>query len=158
MNMTLKKLSALLGVVAVIGVAGCADRLIPTAYAGILATVMPVAAMLVLIGASSSSSLLIVFALLFGAGMGVKTVVQATAAPEFLGIRDYGALQGILSTPVQIVQAASPFVAALLWQWSGGYELLTYVLLGCCAVSAITFGSAAWISRSNAFASQAGVM
>ena len=47
-----------------------------------------------------------------------------------LGIRDYGALQGILMTPVQILQAASPFVAALLWQWSGGYELLTYVLLG----------------------------
>lgn len=134
------------------------DRLILTAYAGLLATVMPVAAMLVLIGASSSSSLLIVFALLFGAGMGVKTVVQATAAPEFLGIQDYGALQGILTTPVQIVQAASPFVAALLWQWSSGYELLTYVLLACCAVSALTFGSAAWISRSNAFRSQAGVL
>ena len=158
--------AAAVGLYAVIGpsqvlgrfVMFAADRLIPTAYAGILATVMPVAAMLVLIGASSSSSLLIVFALLFGAGMGVKTVVQATAAPEFLGIRDYGALQGILTAPVQIVQAASPFVAALLWQWSGGYELLTYVLLGCCAVSAITFGSAAWISRSNAFRSQAGVM
>jgi MFS family permease len=133
------------------------DRLIPTACAGLVATVMPVAAMLVLMGVSSSSGLLIVFALLFGAGMGVKTVVQATAAPEFLGIRDYGALQGILTTPVLIVQAASPFVAALLWHWSGGYELLTYVLLGCSGVSAITFGCAAWMSPSGAFQSPAGV-
>jgi hypothetical protein len=103
--------------------------------------------MLILVWLTAGSGLALLFSVLFGAGMGIKTVVQATAAPEFLGIREYGALQGILSTPVQLVQAASPFAAALLWQWSGNYNVLDGLLLACTIVSAATFGAAAWLAR-----------
>lgn len=80
------------------------DRLIPTGAAGVFATTLPVVAMLVLIAVSPDSVLFLAFPVLFGAGMGIKTIVQATAAPEFLGIREYGALQGLLAMPAQIVR------------------------------------------------------
>ena len=119
----------------------------PTGAAGALATTLPVLGMLVLIGVSPSSLFFAAFPLLFGAGMRIKTIVQATAAPEFLGISEYGALQGLLATPAQIVQAASPFIAALLWQWTGNYDALKLILLLCASVSALAFGLAAWLSR-----------
>jgi hypothetical protein len=119
-----------------------ADRLLPTSLSGIVATVLPVLAMLVLIAVAPTSNSAFLFPLLFGAGMGIKTVVQATAAPEFLVIREYGALQGILSMPVQLTQAAAPLIAALLWQWSGSYVLLTLVLLASAVASAMTFAAA----------------
>lgn len=40
-----------------------------------------------MIGASRDSGLWYLFPVLFGVGMGIKTVVQATAAPEFLGFQ-----------------------------------------------------------------------
>ena len=39
--------------------------------------------------------------------MGIKTIVQATAAPEFLGRASYGALQGALMAPVLLAQAVT---------------------------------------------------
>jgi hypothetical protein len=87
------------------------------------------------------------FAILFGAGMGIKTVVQATAAPELLKISEYGALQGLLSTPVQITQAVTPFLAALIWQWSGGYALVELLLTGAALLSSACFAAAVWLSR-----------
>jgi MFS family permease len=123
------------------------DRLVPTGAAGALATTLPVLAMLVLIASPLEHPLFYAFPILFGAGMGIKTIVQATAAPEFLGIDEYGALQGLLAMPAQIVQAASPFIAALLWQWTGGYGLLQLVLLLSAATSALTFGLAALLPR-----------
>jgi MFS family permease len=123
------------------------DRFIPTGAAGVFATALPVLAMLVLISVSPMSPWFLAFPILFGAGMGIKTIVQATAAPEFLRIEEYGALQGLLAMPAQIVQAASPFVAAVLWQWSGDYEVLEFVLLTTASVSALFFGLAAWLSH-----------
>ncbi|WP_373503628.1 MFS transporter [Aestuariivirga sp.] len=127
------------------------DRFIPTGAAGVFATALPVLAMLVLVSVSPMSTWFLAFPILFGAGMGIKTIVQATAAPEFLRIQEYGALQGLLAMPAQIVQAASPFFAALLWQWSGGYEALEFVLLATATVSALSFGLAAWLSRHRGF-------
>ena len=60
-------------------------RALPIGHAGIVATVLPVIAMIVLLGVTPTANFSFLFALLFGAGMGIKTVVQATAAPELLG-------------------------------------------------------------------------
>lgn len=123
------------------------DRLIPTGTAGLIATSLPVIAMLVLAGLSPQSAFVYLFPVLFGAGMGIKTIVQATAAPEFLKINDYGALQGLLAMPAQMVQAGSPFIAALLWQWSGNYDALERALLVTAGLSALSFATAAWLAR-----------
>ncbi|HZF34121.1 MAG TPA: MFS transporter, partial [Candidatus Angelobacter sp.] len=57
------------------------ERWLTATIAGIVATALPVAA-LVILGATAPDSLSVyVFAVAFGAGMGIKTIVQATAAP-----------------------------------------------------------------------------
>ncbi|HZF33964.1 MAG TPA: hypothetical protein VE914_09200, partial [Candidatus Angelobacter sp.] len=111
-----------------------------------VATALPVAA-LVILGATAPDSLSVyVFAVAFGAGMGIKTIVQATAAPEFLGREGYGALQGSIMTPIYAAQAVSPFAAAMTWQFGGGYDPLERVLLLCAVVSAVAFALAAFLA------------
>jgi MFS family permease len=125
------------------------DRVIPISVAGLAGTLLPVAAMLALMNAPLDSLLALLFPLLFGAGMGIKTLVQATAAPEFLGEKSYGTLQGVIMFPVLVSQAAAPFIAASLWQETGSYTLLQSVLLGMAIISALAFALAAWLSRSR---------
>jgi len=122
------------------------ERWLTATIAGIVATALPVAA-LVILGATAPDSLSVyVFAVAFGAGMGIKTIVQATAAPEFLGREGYGALQGSIMTPIYAAQAMSPFAAAMIWQFGGGYDLLERVLLLCAVVSAVAFALAAFLA------------
>jgi MFS family permease len=125
------------------------DRVVPIAVAGFAGTLLPIAAMAVLMNVDPQSRWSMLFPVLFGAGMGIKTLVQATAAPEFLGEKGYGALQGVISFPVLIAQAASPFIAAHLWQVTGSYGLLQCVLLGAAITSALAFALAAWLANTR---------
>jgi hypothetical protein len=49
-------------------------------------------------------------------------------------------------TPAYVAQAASPFAAALIWQFGGGYDLLEGVLLLCAVLSAAAFALAAFLA------------
>ncbi len=53
------------------------------------------------------------FALLFGAGNGVMTIVRGTIPVEFFGRDHYGAVNGALAAPVLIAKAVGPLVAAV---------------------------------------------
>lgn len=119
------------------------ERFIGLTVAGLMGTLFPVVAMIILINLRAHSSLVFVFAIAFGTGMGVKTIVQATAAPEFLGRAGYGALQGALMVPVYLAQAVSPLLAAWSWQLRGRYDLLQGTLLVMAAISAASFFLAA---------------
>jgi MFS family permease len=126
------------------------ERRLTATVAGIVATALPVGALVILGEATPDSPSVYGFAIAFGAGMGIKTIVQATAAPEFLGREGYGALQGSIMTPIYAAQAASPFAAAMIWQIGGGYHLLGRVLLFTAVISAAAFGLAATLaSRSR---------
>jgi hypothetical protein len=122
------------------------ERRLTATVAGIVATALPVGALIILGAAAPGSLAVYVFAVAFGAGMGIKTIVQATAAPEFLGRAGYGALQGSIMTPVYAAQAASPFAAAMIWQFGGGYDLVERVLLLCAVISAAAFALAAFLA------------
>ena len=115
------------------------ERFIGLTVAGMIGTLFPVVAMIILITLRAHSPLVFLFAIAFGTGMGVKTIVQATAAPEFLGRERYGALQGALMFPVYIAQALSPLLAAWIWQLRGRYDLLQVVLLVMAGISAAAF-------------------
>jgi len=119
------------------------ERWLTATIAGIAGTTLPVAALLIFGTATPGSLSVYAFAIAFGAGMGIKTIVQATAAPEFLGREGYGALQGSIVTPIYAAQAVSPFAAAMIWQAGGGYHLLERVLLSLAFISAVAFASAA---------------
>jgi hypothetical protein len=75
--------------------------------------------MILLLLATPGSPLLYVLAVFYGSGMGIKTIVQATAGPEFLGREGYGVLQGTFAGINFIVQAGTPFALALLWSIMG---------------------------------------
>ncbi len=122
------------------------ERRLTATIAGIAATALQVAALIILGAAAPGSPFVYAFAIAFGAGMGIKTIVQATAAPEFLGRASYGALQGSIMTPIYAAQAVSPFAAAMIWQFGGGYDLLERALLLCAVVSAAAFGLAAFLA------------
>jgi MFS family permease len=122
------------------------ERSVTVSIAGIVGAGLPVIAMVVL-GLSQADALLACgFAIAFGAGMGIKTIVQATAAPEFLGREGYGALQGAIVMPVYAAQAIAPFAAAMIWQIGGGYKLLEVVLLLIAIMSVVAFALAALLA------------
>ena len=119
------------------------ERFITVTVAGMIGTLFPLLAIIVIMTLEAHSPLVFLFAIAFGAGMGIKTIVQATAAPEFLGRTAYGALQGALMLPVYVAQAATPFIAASIWQADGGYGLLQTILLLAGCLSAVAFAVAA---------------
>lgn len=115
------------------------ERFISLPAAGMIGTLLPVAAVLVLGVLEPHSPVVFVFAVAFGTGMGIKTIVQATAAPEFLGRTAYGALQGALMVPVYLAQALTPLLAAWIWQLRENYDLLEVLLLIAAGTSAASF-------------------
>ena len=124
------------------------DRNMSTALAGLIATAVPVAAVLLLAFVAPGGLSGFAFAVLFGFSMGVKTVVQATAAPEFLRQQSYGALQGLIALPVALAMASAPFISALLWT-HGGSMLLASVLTVLAILSFVSFALAARLSSAR---------
>lgn len=80
------------------------------------------------------------FAILFAAGMGIKTIVQATAAPRLTGAANYGQLQSFLLIPSFLAQAIAPFASGVL-QSVGSYTGLVWV---CLAMSVVSASSMLW--------------
>ena len=118
------------------------ERFLTVTIAGLAGTLLPVGALVALSLSQPGSMLVLAFAVAFGAGMAIKTIVQAVAAPEFLGREGYGALQGAIAIPVYAAQAGAPLAAALVWQ-SGGHLLLERMFLLSATISAVAFTLAA---------------
>ena len=99
-----------------------------------------------LLGASLVPSLVVGFVIFQGAGVGVTSIIRPVVVAELLGRRDFGVISGMLAVPFMGGYAASPTVAALVWE-SGGYELVLLL-----AISAAVLGLlallAAWRSAS----------
>ena len=85
------------------------EKRIDVKLAGLIGTSLPVIGLVLLMLATPGSALIYFFAIFYGAGMGIKTIVQATAAPEFLGREGYGALQGTFAGINYAIQAADTF-------------------------------------------------
>lgn len=78
-----------------------------------VATLSPMTAIILLLLLPASAMVAMPFAILFAAGMGIKTIVQATAAPRLMGAANYGQLQGFLLIPSFLAQAIAPFVSGV---------------------------------------------
>lgn len=140
----------IVGALAVIGPSQVAGRIllltlarrVRTAAVGrVVMLAFPVAA-LILIFAPDSMPALFVFAVLYGVANGIMTIVRGTAVPDLLWREGYGAINGALSLPATVAKAASPFVAALLWSWSGGYDTVLWAIFIGGAIAVIAFWSA----------------
>ena len=74
--------------------------------------------------------LLVAFTLLLGASQGVITIVRGAVPLALFGTTGYGAVLGLIATPILLVNAFSPAIFALLID-QFGWETSLYALLGC---------------------------
>jgi hypothetical protein len=80
---------------------------------------LPVSLLLLLTGVGSLS-LVVAFTLLMGACQGVITIVRGAVPLAMFGARGYGAVLGVIATPVLVVNAATPTAFAWIvdrWGW-----------------------------------------
>jgi MFS family permease len=88
----------------------------------IAVAVLPPSLLLLLTG-TGSLPLVVAFTLLMGASQGVITIVRGAVPLALFGAKGYGAVLGLIATPILIVNAASPTVFAWIvdrWGWGTG--------------------------------------
>lgn len=87
------------------------------------------------------------FAVIYGAGNGIFTIVRGTAVPEMLTRQAYGAINGAMAAPATILRALGPFAAALLWAWGGSYSTVLLAVTVGAVLVAVSFWGAALARR-----------
>jgi MFS family permease len=93
--------------------------------------------LLLLLAGTGSLPLIVAFTLLMGASQGVITIVRGAVPLVLFGARGYGAVLGVIATPILVVNAASPTVFAwIVDRWGWGTARVS-LLAGC---------SAAWLA------------
>lgn len=95
--------------------------------------VVPVSLLLLFL-ARGDLLLLIAFTLLLGASQGVITIVRGAVPLALFGVEGYGAVLGLIATPILLVNAFSPAIFALLVE-RFGWQISLYALLGCSMVT-----------------------
>jgi MFS family permease len=73
---------------------------------------------------------LVAFTLLLGASQGVITIVRGAVPLALFGAAGYGAVLGLIATPILLVNAFSPALFALMVD-QFGWQASLYALLGC---------------------------
>jgi MFS family permease len=94
--------------------------------------VLPPAFLLLLLG-TGGLQMAVAFTLLMGASQGVISIVRGALPLALFGSQGYGAVLGVIATPVLIVNAAAPTVFTWIvdrWGWGVGRVSL---LIGCSA-------------------------
>jgi MFS family permease len=98
--------------------------------------VLPPSVLLLVVG-TGSVPLVVAFTLLMGASQGVLTIVRGSVPLALFGAKGYGAVLGIIATPILVINAASPTVFAwIVDRWGWGPARMS-LLVGC---------SAAWLA------------
>jgi hypothetical protein len=92
------------------------------------------ASFIVLLASGGNLQAVIAFTLLMGASQGVITIVRGAVPLALFGQNGYGAVLGLLATPILIVNAASPTLFALVVD-AWGWQAAQIVLLACAASS-----------------------
>jgi len=106
---------------------------------GMIAGVLHFAGALALLGFGSDLPVALGFALLFGAGNGLTTIVHAAAPLALFGPERYGTAVGRLQLPKDAMNAASPVLLALLIEGQGAEAAILLIL-------AISLGSIACLA------------
>ena len=95
------------------------------------------ASLLLLLTGTGSLAMVVAFTLLMGASQGVITIVRGAVPLALFGAKGYGAVLGVIATPVLVVNAAAPTVFAWIvdrWGW------------GAARGSLLVGSSAAWLA------------
>ncbi len=113
--------------------------------------VLPASFLLLLLARGNFQAIL-VFTLLMGASQGVITIVRGAVPLALFGATGYGAVLGLIATPILIVNAASPTLFALIIdQW--GWVIAQGVLVAAAATSWIAIElMSRWYERNRTVA------
>lgn len=114
---------------------------------GSFAILLPVLAIASLSTSQISPWFAFASAILFGMGNGMMTIIRGLAVPEMISRKNYGAINSIISAPSILTKAAAPFLAALLWQAQGSYDVLLAVLTALAILAAVLFWLAAFVFK-----------
>lgn len=95
---------------------------------------IPLALLTLLLGSGHWPAALL-FALLYGVGNGMLTIVKGTVIAQYVSAAHVGALNGALGLPLALARAAAPLAVGLLWSPAHGYSaglalLLSMAVLG----------------------------
>ncbi|MDF1815638.1 MAG: MFS transporter [Verrucomicrobiales bacterium] len=129
---------ALLAAIALIGPMQVVGRLLIVARgpgfsaieAGRWAMISMTLSLLILLFLPFTFAWLACFAVFFGMGNGVMTIVKGTAIAEFFGRERYPELNGAIAAPSMISKAVSPFLLSAIWDQSAEPILVFITLLG----------------------------
>jgi MFS family permease len=113
--------------------------------------VLPPSLLLLLIG-TGSLPMVVAFTLLMGASQGVITIVRGAVPLALFGAKGYGAVLGVIATPVLVISAASPTIFAWIvdrWGWRTGRLSL---LVSCSAAWLAMELMSRWYERQRAAA------
>jgi MFS family permease len=106
-------------------------------------------AALSLLGTSVVPALLVAFVLFHGAGYGVTSIVRPVITAEFLGRANFGTISGLLAVPFITATAASPTIAAFVWE-RGGYDRVIMLALAAAGIGLLSLLLAASLSATKA--------
>ncbi|OCJ05383.1 MFS transporter [Rhizobium sp. AC27/96] len=119
-----------------------------TTLALVSAVLLP-AALVILITTAPSVPGALVFAVVFGLGSGLSSIVQGTLPLELFGSEGYGQRQGQVLAIRLVISSAAPFVLAFMMRNIGvSWSLSVAALLGMVAVAA--FLGIMWLMRTFA--------
>ncbi|MPW15524.1 MFS transporter [Paraburkholderia sp. CNPSo 3157] len=114
-------------------------RNVRPAVVGIVVTTVFPLSVVVLLLASTSPILLILFALLYGGANGMMTILRGTIVQDVMWTEGYGGVSGLLSMPSNIAKGIAPISAAAIWSIEQRYVPVEWVILLVSSMSAGAF-------------------
>jgi Major Facilitator Superfamily len=108
-----------------------AGRMSPLAIGVVTVALIPIAliALIALWAAPGAFVLLYAFAAIYGAGLGLLTIVRATTPVEIFGAGGYATISGALSGPSILARGAGPLAGTALIALHHSYDTVLLVLL-----------------------------
>lgn len=110
-------------------------------------SLLPVSLALLVFGGASFETAL-AFTLIMGASQGIITIVRGAVPLALFGPKGYGAVLGLIATPILLVNAlAPPAYALIIDTW--GNKAGEIVLLACSVLAALAMEATAWWYRNR---------
>jgi MFS family permease len=112
---------------------------VPTLIVGAFTVSLIPVALIGLLVSSSSAGLLYMFIAIYGAGLGLLTIVRATMPVEIFGHAGYASISGALGAPSVIARAAGPSAATAVLAASNKYDAVLGLMLIVALVGALCY-------------------
>jgi MFS family permease len=122
---------------------------IPALALGTITGLLLLLALTTLLLGASTPALLYLFVILYGAGLGLTTIMRATTPAELFGRERYASLSGALNGPAIMARALGPLLATAVLTAFDSYNVVLILLLAIALSGAASYWIAA-IAHNNA--------